>query len=116
MTGRRLLRHLHPRHIRWWQWLTLVLLVIALLVRSWLPKLLHQQILTQLGTVTPAHVQLGDVDLDFLHTRVALHKLAFTLAGDTQPTLAVDELAAKVNLLALLRREIDIEDVHVNGI
>src|SRR4051812_24854196 len=90
MTGRRLLAQLHPRHIRRWQWLALILLGIVLLVRSWLPEFFRQQIVTRIASATPAQVQLGDVDIDLLRSHVALQQLTFTLNGDTQPVLAIE--------------------------
>lgn len=106
----------HPRHIRWWQWLALLLLGIGFVVRSWFPEFLRQQIVTQLASLTPAQVQLGDVDIDLLRGHIALQQLSFTLDGDTQPVLAIDDLAINASLRALLRREIDIEDVHMSGV
>ena len=116
MVGRGLLHQLHPRHIRWWQWLALVLLGIVLVIRSWLPEFLRQQIVTQLASLTSAHVRLGDVDMHLLRGYVALQKLTFTLDDDTQPVLAIDNLVTNINLRALLRREIDIKDIHVSGV
>ena len=116
MVGRGLLYQLHPRHVRWWQWLALVLLAIVLLVRSWLPEFLRRQIVAKIASTTPAHVQLADADINLLRGYLALQQLTFTLDGDTQPVLTINDLAVNVSLRALLRRRIVIEDVHVNGV
>ena len=116
MVGRGLLYQLHPRHVRWWQWLALVLLAIVLLVRSWLPEFLRRQIVAKIASTTPAHIQLADADINLLRGYLALQQLTFTLDGDTQPVLTINDLAVNVSLRALLRRRIVIEDVHVNGV
>lgn len=116
MTGRGLLSQLHPRHIRWWQWLLLTFVGLFFFLRSWLPEFLRQQILAQLVAATPAHVQLRNVDLDLLNGRVMLQDLSFLLEGDSQPALVIDDLTTKVSLRALLRREISLDDVHLSGV
>ena len=116
MTGRGLLHQLHPRHIRWWQWLVLVFLGVVFIVRVWLPEFLRQQIIVKLASVTSARVQLGDVDIDLFRGHAALQQIAFTLDGDSQPIVAIDDLAVKVSLRALLRREVDLEDVRLSGV
>lgn len=110
------LRQLHPRHLRWWQWFLLTAVGLLFLLRSWLPGFLRQQILVQLASLTPAHVQLGDVDVDMLQGRIALQQLSLSLPDEPHPTLLINDLAMNVSLRALLRREMKLTYVHLNGV
>src|SRR5687767_2692871 len=86
-------RQFSLRNLRWWQWLLLLIVGVWVIVRTWLPGFIRQQIVTNLTAITPAQVALGDIDLNLLRGRLALQQLSFTLTGEERPVLVIRDLA-----------------------
>ncbi|MGE0824700.1 MAG: DUF748 domain-containing protein [Candidatus Binatia bacterium] len=105
-------RLLSLRRLRWWHWLLLMAISLALVIRFWLPSYLHQQIVAALVSATPARVDVGDVDLNLLLGHLSLQKLAFTVDGDEQPVLRIGNVTVNFSVRELLlRRQIALQDI-----
>jgi hypothetical protein len=109
-------RQFSLRNLRGWQWLMLLVLGVWVIVRTWLPGFIRQQVVTNLTATTTAQIVLGDVDLNLLRGRLALQQLSFTLAGEERPVLAIRDLAVNLRLVSLLKRTIDIEALALTGV
>lgn len=109
-------RQFSLRNLRRWQWLILLIMGVWIIVRTWLPGFIRQQVVTNLTAITTAQIALGDVDLNLLRGRLALQQLSFTLAGEERPVLAIRDLAVNLRLRSLLRRALDIEDLTLTGV
>ena len=109
-------RQFSLRNLRWWQWLILLVMGVWVIVRTWLPGFIRQQVVTNLTAITTARVTLGDVDLNLLRGYIALQQLSFTLPEEKAPMLAVRNLEVNLRLRSLLRRAIDIEDLTLSGV
>ena len=107
---------LRPHRWRWWGWVLFFIAVVLIVRVGLLPRLLRHEIVAALSSSTSAIVRLADVDVNLLRGRLILADLSLTLPGEEQPIITADELHGDIRLLALLRGETSIKEVHLSGV